>query len=363
MNIKQIEKAVPALLKNNIVPLFWGSQGTGKTTLVKKLGKELGYDSVIHLCLSTQEVGDLVGVLLEQPDGTAKHTRPNWFPERGKHLLFLDEINRTHPDVIQAVFTLILEGKIHQHVLPKGCAIIAAANYANNNFNTTDISDNAFMSRFAHIDFKPTVEEFCSYADSQGAESVADFIRAYPAMLEASSADNKFDFNVITPDRRAWNDFIAPLEKHPELDDVRYELYSGIVGSSAAASFLTWKNQQEATISGKNVILNYKKYQKKVLEIVNADVKDVRLDVLNQTVEGLFAYLDENCVKNKEMLTNEQIENIKQFIKDIPLELGLKMIKQMGKSRWTQRDDIISNPEFVEAFLSHKKVGNKDGKK
>jgi alkaline phosphatase D len=356
MNIKQIKQAVPALLKHNIVPLLWGSQGEGKTSVTKQLAKELGYDSMIHLCLATQEVGDLIGVLLEQPDGTAKHTRPSWFPESGKHLLFLDEINRAHPDVLQAVFTLILEGKIHQHVLPKGCAIIAAANYANNNFQTTDVSDNAFMSRFCHIDFKPTVEEFCQFAEDNGAETVADFIRAYPNMLRVENADNKFDFSRITPDPRTWADFIGKLEGESSIEECRYELYSGLVGTITASTFLTWKNKNENVLSGKKLLDGYNKYRKMITNLVKADLKDVRLDMLNQTTEDVFNIIEKNTTEGTK-LTPKQMENFKQFILDVPLEMGLKIVNRITNlKRWTQRSEIISNPEFVELFVKQKKL-------
>jgi hypothetical protein len=39
------------------------------------------------------------------------------------------------------------------------------------------------MSRFCHIDFKPTVEEFIGYAESKGADVIADFIRNHNEML------------------------------------------------------------------------------------------------------------------------------------------------------------------------------------
>jgi len=350
MNITETKRVMPTLIKHKIVPLLWGSQGVGKTSVVKQVAKETGFESVVHLQLASQEVGDLVGVLLEQPNGTAKHTRPDWFPESGKHLIFLDEFNRAHPDVLQAMFTFILEGKIHQHVLPPNCAIVAAANYQNSKFNVTDTSDSALMSRFCHIDFKPTKEEFIVYAETLGAESVADFIRDYPQMLETDSKD-KFDFNTITPDRRAWLDFISKLETESTIEGERYEVYSGLVGSTAAAAFMTWKNEDRDKLSGKLILSSYDKVQERVKSLSNRT--EIRFDLLNSAADEIYV-----LIEKKKTLKPKELNNFKQFMLDVPLEFGLKIINKLDSTtfKWSQKKEILNNKEFVTLFRDKKLV-------
>lgn len=345
MNISEIKQVVPVLLKHKIVPILWGNQGKGKTAVLKQIAKENGFDGVIHLQLASQEVGDLVGVLLEQPDGTAKHARPDWFPESGKYMVFLDEFNRAHPDVLQAMFTFILEGKIHQHVLPKETVIVAAANYQSSKFNVTDTSDSALMSRFCHIDFQPTKEEFIVYAESLGAESVADFIRDYPQMLENDGKD-KFDFNSVTPDRRSWLDFVAPLEQEQSIESMRFDVYQGLIGATAAAAFMTWKNESREKLSGKMVLTNYAKVQDRVKRMSSRS--DMRFDLLNVAVEEIYLIISE-----KGKLQKKELENFKQFILDVPMEFGLKITKKIQESsfRWSQKNEIVNNKEFVQKFV------------
>lgn len=354
MDIKEVKSALPALIQDRITPFIWGSQGIGKTQVVKQVAKSMGFESVIHLMLASQEVGDLIGVQLEQPDGTSKHARPSWFPAEGKHLIFLDELNRAPSEVIQSIFSLLLDGKIHTHQLPPNCALVAAGNYNNNNFVTTEMNDQAFMSRFAHIDFQPTVEEFVVYSESQGNNTVADFISAYPEMLEIKDKKG-FDFNQITPDRRTWNDFIGALDKNSSIEDIRYELYMGLVGQTAAAAYITHRKNALERLSGRKILEEYPTVKSKVKKMSGS--KNVRLDILNSTVEELFTLMDDRDITDAEMA------NLKQFVLDIPLEMSMKFFSRLQKSpKIRRRNELLNNSEFVKMFESSKlKKENNNG--
>ena len=216
MNITEIKKVVPVLLKNKVVPYFHGQQGIGKTQVVKQIAKENDL-KLIHLHLATQDVGDLVGLLIHGENGTVKHARPEWFPAEGRGIVYLDEINRAHPDVLQAMFSFVTEGTIHRHKLPEGWAIIAAGNYQSNMFNTTEMSDAAWTSRFCHIDFQPTKEEFILFAEDKKAFSVASFIRSQPEMLQVQHKE-RLNMSMITPDPRSYLDAIAKLEEESSIE-------------------------------------------------------------------------------------------------------------------------------------------------
>ena len=255
MNFTELKASLPILMRNNVVPFIWGAQGVGKTQGVKQVVKELG-GGFVHLHLATQEVGDLVGLLIHNPDGTVRHARPSWFPTEGEGVVYLDELNRATPDVLQALFSFITDGTIHTHKLPPGWRVVAAGNYQTNAFSVTDTSDSAWMSRFCHLDFIPTAEEFVVYAEEQEAYSIADFIREQPEMLEIKQKE-RLNVSMITPDRRAWLDMIGRLEKESGLENVRYEVYSGIVGATSAASFLTHKKKASTRLRGADVLNNF----------------------------------------------------------------------------------------------------------
>lgn len=341
MNIQDFKKVLPTLLKNNIVPFVWGNQGIGKTQIVGQVAKdaELGF---VHLHLATQEVGDLVGLLTNNGDGTVVHARPEWFPVDGEGIIFLDELNRAHPDVIQAMFSFITSKTIHRHKLPAGWKIVAAGNYQSDGFNVTDTtSDNAWMSRFCHIELQPTVQEFTSFAEDKGLDTVCGFIADHSQCLEAKVKDDGKQLTV-TPDRRSWIEMIGPLESEDMEEQTRFEVYSGIVGSVATASFFAWKKSAQKTIKLKDIMKGYSKVRHRVLEAHKE--KDTRFDLLSGPIDELIHKLGEQ--HTKDFLTEETVENIKFYFLDIPLELLQKVMAKLGGMDFNLKHQLISDPAF-----------------
>jgi MoxR-like ATPase len=338
MNISDIKATLPILLKNNIVPYLHGAQGVGKTQVVRQLASDMGIGFVV-LYLSNLEVGDLIGLLDRNENGEVYHMRPTWFPTEGKGIIFLDEFNRAHPDVLQAMLPFALDKTLHTHKLPPGWQIICAGNYNNNSFNVTDISDAALVSRFCHLDFKPSAEEFIAYAESKKAFSVADFIRHHKPMLEKDSAS--FDAGTVTPDRRSWLDMIAKLENESSIEAQRYEVYAGIVGTAAASSFMSHKKKAEASLDINRILGDYASVREKVLATVS-DKKDVRLDYLNQPADELIAKIKLGSFD----LDTVKLANLKQFILDIPMELAAKLLKGLGQLNFTGKTELLNDVEF-----------------
>lgn len=340
MNIAEMKKVLPILMSKKIVPFIWGRQGAGKTQVVKQVADDLGI-GMVHLHLATQEVGDLVGLLIPSDKaGEVKHARPEWFPLEGRGIIFLDELNRAHPDVLSAMFSFILSGTIHVHKLPPGWSIVAAGNYQSNAFNVTDTSDAAWMSRFCHLDFSPSVEEFTMYAD-KGAPDVADFIRTQPTLLNIPHKD-RLNTNQIVPNERGWLDMVGPLEAEA-LGESRYEVYSGIVGASAAAAYLTFKKQGMSKIRGRDILDAYGSVRERVLKA--STNKEARLDLLNGAVDEIKGLLED-----RKTLSEEAEKNFKTFLLDIPLEMGLKVVEMLKTSPWDNKNSVLNDKEFISLF-------------
>lgn len=338
MNIQEYKKIFPILRKHKIVPFLHGNQGIGKTQINKQLSKELGLD-FIHLHLATQEVGDLVGLLKHNADGTVTHARPEWFPTSGEGVIFLDELNRAHPEVLQAMFSFITEGTIHQHKLPSGWNIVAAGNYQNGDFTTTDMSDAAWLSRFCHIDLKPTVEEFILYAEDNNAFEIAGFIRENGECLERKAKGDNINF--VTPDRRAWMTMIAPLETEASIENERFELYQGCIGTSAASAFLTYKNKKEKAVSGNQVLTQYEKVRSIILGY--SDPKNSRNDMITKTSTEILSKLakDPSCYKDEKLMNN-----LKQYILDIPKEGMLTFLNTISKQPSVEKFTLLNDKKF-----------------
>lgn len=337
MNIQDFKKTFPTLLKNNIVAFIHGAQGIGKTQSVAQVAKELGV-GFVHLHLATQEVGDLVGLLVNNGDGTVQHARPEWFPTEGKGIIFLDELNRAHPDVIQAMFSFITSKTIHRHKLPDGWKIVAAGNRGLQ-FNVTDDSDAAWMSRFCHIELNPTVAEFAAYAEGQGLDTVASFIPEHPQMLESKPKADAALF--VTPDRRSWVEMIGPLENEDMEEQARFEVYSGIIGTVATTAFFAWKKTAERAIKLKDILKDYAKVRARVQD-AHKEGKDTRFDLLSAPIDELTTKLE----LNPALLTVESVPNLQQYLLDIPLELLSKAVKKLGTLSFDNKDALLNAKEF-----------------
>lgn len=350
MNIQQIKNNLPILMKHDIVPFLWGVQGVGKTETVKQIAAAEGV-GFVHLHLATQEVGDLVGLLKHNDDGSVSHARPEWLPtaetiEQGKFpakgIVFLDELNRAHPDVLQAIFSLVMGKTIHMHRLADGWKIVAAGNYASGEFTTTDMSDKALMSRFCHLDFEPTVAEFVDYAEKNGAATVAGYISEQPESLEHQKRE-KVDHNT-TPDRRSWLKMIGPLEMESMNEKDRFEVYSGILGNVAASSFLQWKKSAERKIRLSDILNDYPVHQEKVKKMGKGK-KEARFDALAAPIDELVSKLQNP--ENRNMMSLPQVENLKQFFLDIPRELVLSTVKKLAEiPAFSGRNEIMNDAKF-----------------
>ena len=355
MNINNVKKVLPVLIKHRVVPFIWGSQGIGKTQTVKQIAKEQDME-FIHLHLATQEVGDLVGLLIKTDEGNVKHACPQWLEKtqrpNSKGIVFLDEFNRAHPDVLQVMFPFLTEGAIHTHKLGEGWRIVAAGNYNNNKFNVTDTSDAALLSRFCHIDFRPEIAEFVVYAENIGLDDIASFIRDNPKSLEVVDKEG-LDKNFISPDRRAYIEMLGRLYDE-NLGDNEFEVYEGCIGTAAAAAYIAHKKKKEKSISANDVLLRYPKVQARVQALGKDGEKtgEVRFDVLGNTVDEILHKLELN---ERLLDTEDKVLNLQSFLLDIPLELVQKTFRWMNEKYFLNRESIVGNEVFLKKCFAGSK--------
>lgn len=344
MDIKTFKQVAPTLLKNGIVPYLHGKQGIGKTAVVKQIGKEMGFDSVICVELGAQgDVGDIIGLLRTDENGHHFHTRPGWMPRTGRHLIFLDEFNRISPDAVQPMLTFLQFGRINEHTLPEGCAIVLAGNYDSKEFFTSKIKDKAIVSRCCHLDWQPTTAEWLDFMDKKGdvgSKNVASFIREFPQQLR--SVRNSVDITPDEPDPRGWAEKIAILENE-NLGDARYEVYAGCIGTAAASAFMSWKANGSNNLTLKEILENYQAVKDRVVKLADPN-QNRRMDILNQPIDELMDTLKHN---NLALNNVRYVENFKSFMLDLPMELVLKINTQLSGLVFSNSDHILGDPSFA----------------
>ncbi len=223
-----------------------GRHGIGKSEILTEYFTGKGMRVVSLFLGQMSDPGDLIGL----PDKSGEITvfrPPYWFPIDGKPVvLFLDELNRARPEVLQTIMDLTLNRKLAGRELPKGSRVIAAVNEGEE-YQLTDL-DPALVSRFNIFQFEPSVEEWILWARARKLDSrVINFIQSNVEWLDkdpnlGESSDVGLD---KTPDRRAWKRVSDVICSKPALVEDDICLISGIIGVKAAKLFAAKLNHKK----------------------------------------------------------------------------------------------------------------------
>ncbi|SDF52374.1 MoxR-like ATPase [Thermoanaerobacter thermohydrosulfuricus] len=259
MNIKK--QAVAVAVQTGIPVLLWGTPGTGKTSFINSLGKQLGLP-VETVIASIREPSDFSGLPV-LVDGEVKMAPPAWarrLKEAGKGILFLDEISTAPPAVQAALLRVVLDRVVGELELPSGVSIIAAANPPEQAAGGWDLSA-PLANRFCHIDWNISPQEWAEgFATGFKEEKIpvlpgnwkeklsmtksliSAFIHARPQLLLQMPKEES-QIGKAWPSPRSW-EMAAYLYTAAEAantpDDVKTVLISGSVGEGAALEFISW---------------------------------------------------------------------------------------------------------------------------
>ena len=282
--------------------MLTGRHGIGKSQILTKYFETKGMMVKTLFLGQMSDPGDLLG-LPNKDETTGKTTfmPPYWFPMDGKPIvLFLDELNRARPEILQTVMDLVLNRKLAGRPLPEGSRIISACNDGEE-YQLTDL-DPALVSRFNIYTFRPSAEEWVLWALRSGLdERVVNFISANPELLDRS-ADTKEEQGLEKdPDRRAWEKVARLLENVSNPQPIHQKIVAGIIGVQATAQlFLSF---QKSELTPMDVLSNCSKIKKQL------DKYELhQFSVLN---EGLARFFETDHVEKLDYTT--VCQNLKAY--------------------------------------------------
>ena len=268
INITELKETLELTPSTQNIMLV-GKHGIGKSEILTSYFNSKGLKVVTLFLGQMADPGDIIGIpsKVEKQDAAGKvtsrtdFTPPYWFPQDGQPIvLFLDELNRARPEILQTVMDLTLNRKLAGKALPEGSHVISAVNDGEE-YQLTDL-DPALVSRFNIYEFRPTVEEWLNWAAGQNLdERVINFIQDNPTWLDGDSSEYKGLEK--SADRRAWKHVSDIMLKVDTINDIHKRIIAGIVGVGAAAAFIQ-STQQRKVITGKDLLLNYDKTMKTV---------------------------------------------------------------------------------------------------
>ena len=245
-----------------------GKHGIGKSEIITRFYRDRRMDVVPFFCGQMSDPGDLIGLMhKDEESGRSVFLPPYWWPTDGNPIaLFLDELNRARPEILQAVQDLALNKTLAGKKLPEGSIVIAAVNEGDE-YQLTDL-DPALVSRFNLYEFAPTVEDWLLWANSAGIDPrVMSFIQKNRHHLDGegiSPEDAGMKSGLVkNPDRRAWTRVSGFVKNIKQIGDLQIRIIAGMVGTAAALDF---KNSLAAAqkVTAEQILLNFGKYKKKL---------------------------------------------------------------------------------------------------
>ena len=301
MDIKTFNNVAPRL-PAEIAILIQGPTGIGKSYLVKDIAAGLELP-VVDRRLSQMSEGDMVG-LPELVDGTTRFCPPDWYAQacREPVVLFMDELNRATPEVIQAAFQIVLDRELNGHKLHPETRVFAAVNVGAE-YEVNEM-DPALLRRFWSIELEPTHADFIDWAEGRLAPVIVDFIRQHEEHLRPTKATEP---GKVAPNPASWERLDKSLKHMGEVErpsDVWYPVALGMVGVEAAISLVEFAKNWENEVSAEDVLDNF--------DAVAEQVKGFEASKVNALIGKLAAHCKDNEWKAS------QAKNVAAFANSLP---------------------------------------------
>ena len=315
MNISKVKEVIRLFLngKQPVVPFLVGRPGIGKSAIVNQVAQERNF-SFIDLRLSQLDSCDVRGIpRVDHDKGVSKWFPPEFLPFKGidkfegtKGILFLDEINRARPDVLQSIFQLVYDRKVGEYELLDDWYIIAAGNQGIEDGTDVIEFDSALKNRFVYIDVEHNLSDWISWATKNNIHSsIIGFIQnKYEYLYYEVNKDEK---KYITP--RTWHMFSNLLLNNSDIDPEEITNKIGMSFIDGATPMFLKYLQDNALPAAKEVLSNYSK--------ITGRIKKLSRDMIYQLNNEILLHI-KDCVETlKDKTKKTYIKNLASYAKDI----------------------------------------------
>lgn len=169
--------------------MIWGAPGIGKTAILMNVLEEMKNDfpdyQLIVKTLSNETPDNFTLPKYVEVDGydMATDVPKTWLPvykptgnpavdamhdeKCGNGLLFIDELSRATPQVLNVILPLVNEGMFNGYKLGSGWTIVCASNRTDDEQSGQAAIGNALANRFFQLHYEPTVHTWRKWADKQ----------------------------------------------------------------------------------------------------------------------------------------------------------------------------------------------------
>jgi len=316
-------------MQAGINTMIWGGPGIGKSEIPDQIAKETNR-KLLDFRANLFDPVDVRGVpyVAQMKESLKRFTRwavPDVFPIEDRDgtegIFLIDELPTAPPATQNAFLQLLITREVGNYRLPDGWSIIAAGN------RLTDAAavyqmPSPVRNRLAHYELEADLEDWCSWAVSNGVDtSLVSFIRYRPNLL--------FDFNpenYAFPTPRSWF-FVDKRLKLPKVDEeTLFYGVSSLVGDGPAGEYIAFREIYEALPDIDALIDNPQTYK--------SDDSPAVLYALSGALAARAC--------------DEKMENIVKVIKKLPTEFQVIAVKQS-----IIKDKSVVQHNSVDQWLSH----------
>jgi hypothetical protein len=329
MDAKTLVEVLKALPTQQAV-LIRADHGVGKSQIVKSIAQ--GKD-VIDVRASTMTEGDVVGypnLELTKELGVALFALPAWYVRACREgvVLFLDELNRGLPGVLNSFFQIILDREMGHDAhgkpmqLHPDTRVIAAVNWGDD--YTVNEMDPALLSRFWVADYSPTMEDWLTWADAHEIDpAIKDFIRLHPNHLRPK---DKVEPGKVCPNPRAWEMLNRAIRNTPLSDcegnppALLYPVAMGFVGVESASALVDFVKNYSSVLTAEDILQKWSPTMKQRVEIATTE-KHLAV------VQKIHHHATRNTWSAAE------VENLYAFFTLLPGDLKINLYNGVASSR------------------------------
>lgn len=352
MSVSMFLQVAPRLPASTSIMLR-GNHGIGKSQLGRQLAaliaaaEKIADFPVIDRRLSQVSEGDIIG--LPSTDGeVTRFNPPDWYKKACTQpvFLFLDELNRATPEVMQAAFQIVLDRELNGWKLHPQTRVMTAIN-ASAAYNVNEV-DPALLDRFYVIDLTPDSKDFLTWARKENPQKphgynclplIADF------MSDSANADKWLDPPANAEpgkkhvSRRSWERCGDALAHAGVSEDATnalfYAICLGYIGTEASIKFTDFAKTADIRFTGKDIVDRYDQVRHKVLS-------KKKNELLNDAIEKASDY-----VQKLDRITEGQGKNLTRFMEDLPGELRISLWTKMTSAGVDKLDLAKSIHKFL----------------
>lgn len=325
-------------------PLFSGPPGVGKSHIVQQWCRENGYE-YIDLRAAYLEAPDVRGFPIIVTDDKGRQrmatATPDSFPDEGKGIIFLDEVNRGTTSVMNCFMQLLSDGKIDRWIMPKGWFVVAAINPDGGASYDTNPMDPAFRDRF--VEFKVEYDKVALVEFMKASDYHEDLINwvdsglfkyTTPEVI-ANSNVNGVQYNSPRTIAKVNAVLQAGLPKTMEL-----MVFNAILGNALGKDFYDFRHN-ETPVMMRDIDADLKRALTKIKRYTDpADYKNGLLSITTKDIVDVNTITDDVLAKVVEALSVEQSTNL---IHRLEIKRKDKTILDRLAKNYPQLVDVFKN--------------------